>query len=64
MAKLRERVVRLKEQDDVIYVKVIAKLTEEQHQQLSDKLRYEAEKSGKNIILLPSSVALTNAKGE
>jgi hypothetical protein len=64
MAKLRERVVRLKEQDDVIYVKVIAKLTEEQHQQLSDKLRYEAEKSGKNIILLPSSVALTNTKGE
>lgn len=64
MAKQRERVVRLKEQDDVIYFKCIYKLTEEQHQQLSDKLRYEAEKSGKNIILLPSSVALTNAKGE
>ena len=64
MAKQRERVVRLKEQDDVIFVKAIFKLTDEQHQQLSDKLRYEAEKSGKNIILLPSSVALTNAKGE
>ena len=64
MAKLREKVVRLKEVDDVVYVKAIFKLTEEQHQQLSDKLRYEAEKSGKNIILLPSSTALTTEKGE
>jgi len=62
--KQREKVVRLKEQDDVVYVKAIYKLTEEQHKQMSDKLRYEAEKSGKNIILLPSSAALTSAKGE
>ena len=64
MSKSREKVVRLKEVDDVIYFKAIFKLTEEQHQQLSDKLRYEAEKSGKNIILVPSSAAISNAKGE
>jgi hypothetical protein len=64
MSKSREKVVRLKEQENVIYFKAIYKLTEEQHQQLSDKLRYEAEKSGKNIVLIPSSAALSNAKGE
>ena len=64
MAKAREKVVRIKEDDGMIYFKAVAKLTEEQHQQLSDKLRYEAEKSGKNIILIPSSAALTTAKGE
>lgn len=64
MAKVREKAVKLKEQDGVVYIKAIYKLTDEEHRQLSDKLRYEAEKSGLNIVLIPSSAALTNEKGE
>jgi hypothetical protein len=64
MARQREKTMKLKEQDGIVYVKAIFKLTDEEHKNLSDKLRYEAEKSGVNIVLIPSSAALTNERGE
>lgn len=64
MARVREKVAKLKEENGVVYFKAIYPLSLEQHEQLSDKLRYEAEKSGLNIVLIPASAALTNEKGE
>jgi hypothetical protein len=58
MARAKEKTIKLKEQDGVVYFKAIRPLTLEEHQQLSDKLRYEAEKSGLNIVLIPSSAAI------
>jgi hypothetical protein len=62
MARAKEKTIKLKEQDGVVYFKAIRPLTLEEHQQLSDKLRYEAEKSGLNIVLVPASAAID--KGE
>jgi|SanBayMetagenome_1026888.scaffolds.fasta_scaffold255330_1 hypothetical protein len=64
MGRVREKVVKLKEENGIVYFKAIFKLSDEEHKNLSDKLRYEAEKSGLNIVLIPASAALTNAKGE
>jgi hypothetical protein len=62
MARAKEKTIKLKEQDGVVYFKAIRPLTLEEHRQLSDKLRYEAEKSGLNIVLIPASAAID--KGE
>jgi hypothetical protein len=64
MAKRKEQVVKLREQDGIVYLKAICRLTEEEHKTLSDRLRYEAQQSGVNIVLVPFTAALTNEKGE
>jgi hypothetical protein len=64
MARRKEAVVKLKEQDGVVYMKAIYRLTEEEFKLLSDMLRYQAEQSGLKIVLIPHSAALTNEHGE
>ena len=53
MAKAKEKVIKLKTEDGIVYLKAIRPLTQEEHENLSAKLRFEAEKSGVNIVLIP-----------
>lgn len=41
--------------DKVLVFKASRPLTEEEHKQLSEKLRFEEEKSGVKIVLMPFS---------
>ena len=49
---------KLSEQNGVIIFKALRPLDEKEHRQLSDKIRYEAEKSGLKVVLMPYTCEL------
>lgn len=54
MARKKENVETLVKDEKVFIVRATKRLTESEHKQLSDKLRFESEKSGLNFVLMPS----------
>jgi hypothetical protein len=51
--------VEIKQADGVIFMKATRPLTTQEHEELSKKLRYEAENTGLEIVLVPFSVEVT-----
>ena len=43
------------EKEEVVIFRAKKKLTTDEHKQLSEKVRFENEKSGLKIVLMPSS---------
>ncbi|AFQ46268.1 hypothetical protein [Desulfosporosinus meridiei] len=54
--------VEVKQTEGVLYLKATRPLTVREHEELSQKLRYEMEKTGLTIVLVPFS--LDPAEGE
>lgn len=50
-----ELVEKVTEKEDVIIFRAKKKLTNDEHKQLSEKVRFENEKTGLKIVLMPSS---------
>ena len=54
-------------EETVFILKAIRPMTKEEHEQLSEKIRFENQKSGVKIILMPNSCefgGVTDATGE
>ncbi|WP_408626407.1 hypothetical protein [Alkaliphilus metalliredigens] len=54
----RKKAEKILEKDGVIYFKATKPLTKQEHEQLSDKVRYESEKTELKIVLVPFSCDL------
>jgi hypothetical protein len=51
--KTTPEAVEVKQADGVIYLKATRPLTVKEHEDLSQKLKFEMEKTGLNIVLVP-----------
>jgi hypothetical protein len=53
----------IKEADGVIFMKANRPLTVQEHEEVSQKLRYEEDNTGLKIVLVPFSLELTDGEG-
>ncbi|MFS1511882.1 hypothetical protein VQL36_05520 [Chengkuizengella sp. SCS-71B] len=54
----------VKQADDIIYFQAKKALSKAEHEQLSQKVRFENEQTGLNIVLVPHSVDLKVGAGD
>lgn len=52
------------EKDDTVYFKASKPLTQKEHEQLSEKIRFENAKSGKTIVLVPFSCDVVDGEAD
>jgi hypothetical protein len=55
MARGKKTAEKISEKDGVVFFKVNKRLTQDEHEQLSEKIRFENKKSGLKIVLIPFS---------
>ncbi|OIJ12661.1 hypothetical protein BKP37_12730 [Anaerobacillus alkalilacustris] len=53
--KTDELVEKIIEKEDAIFFRATKPLSTQEHEQLSEKIRYENEKTGLDIVLVPFS---------